>query len=718
MTLLRLLIAGLFISATAFAQEFEQVNTTSPQTLEHKTLSDASISAPYISGTVTGTPTIPGATLPDPTITGTVGGGASYTGPTITSPTISGTVGGNATITSPTLTGPTISGTVAGGATYTAPTITSPTISTPTISGPTMTVPKQFSADLVTPENYSSSLATTVTTIGATPKHVALLQNYTVSANLTFPSTMAVSMYGSGGITCSTPGVVITINGPFASDLRRVFTLSGGCKVVFGVGAVPALYPHWWGVKGDDASADGVILQDIVSGLSVGTNLVFPCGTYRTSAAITLAAVSNQNLLGSGSCTILKNVTANEGVFNVTAGANNLQIANMKLAGSGSLSTLGRGLIYINPAGSATPTTGANFHDLWIAAPSTSGISGNCLTDSKIQNNFFYNDGLAYGEHGVYLSNAGCPSVRLKVDGNYLWNTASGNSAGITMRQWQDSEACGNTVVGWKYGILPVSDTAGPPSNVEICNNLVVAPLLDGVNFFRDSGTAAPTKIKLHGNLIARAGRNAIRSDFLEDCSITGNDLSQSVESGMRMNSMLRCYVGTNKLTDNDSDSNGASGDDSSAIRLNSNNANNQFVSNVGNVSDALNFTKYGISIGSTGNTGNTFLLNTWYPNRTAERDVGATTNKWLQMDTNGSLSVGGVDNALIGLPSDRGTCTFSASTSKVCSLSYTQPDNVYYVVTTCNADKNFWLNSKTTTTFTLNASSSSSDNCDWVLLR
>lgn len=714
----RWILALLLITVQAWGQEFEQVNTISPQTLQNKTLVNPSLAAPYISGTVTGTPTIPDATLPNPTISGTVGGGATYTGPTITSPTISGAVAGGATYTGPTITGPTITGTVAGSPTITSPTINSPTITTPSISGASQTVPKAFSADFVTPENYSSSLATTISTIGATPKHVAILQNYTVSSSLTFPTTMPLSISGSGGITCSTAAVVITINGPFTADLRKVFTLSGGCKVVFGTGAVEALYPQWWGAKGDDANADGVAIQAVLDSLSSGAIIRLPCGTYRVSAAMTIAAIVNQNIIGSGSCTIIKNVTANEGVFNVTAGANNLQVTNLKLAGSGSLSTLGRGLIYVNPSGAATPTTGVNIHDTWFAAPSTSGVSGNCLQDAKVQNNFFYNDGSAYGEHGVYFSNAGCVSARIKVNNNYFYNTASGNSAGITLRQWQDSEACGNTIVGWKYGILPVSDTGGPPTNVELCNNIIVAPLFDGVNFFRDSGTAAPTKIKLHGNLVVRSGRNAIRSDFLEDCSITGNDFRESVESGMRMNSMLRCYVANNKLTDNDSDSNGVGGDDSSAIRLNSNNANNQFIGNVGNVSDALNFTRYGLSIGSTGNTGNTFLLNTWYPNRTAERDVGATANKWLQMDSNGALSTGTVDNALIGLPSDRGTCTFSASTSKVCSLSYTQPDNVYYVVTTCNADKNFWLNSKTTTTFTLNASSSSSDNCDWVLMR
>lgn len=150
-------LAIVIMTASAvFAQEFEQVNTTSPQTLENKTLTSPSISAPYISGTVTGTPTIPGATFPNPSVTGNVGGGATYVGPTITSPTISGNVGGSATYTSPTLTSPTlttptisnptINGTIAG-----SPTITTPTLTTPTINNPVLNLPNYTRAGLPTP---------------------------------------------------------------------------------------------------------------------------------------------------------------------------------------------------------------------------------------------------------------------------------------------------------------------------------------------------------------------------------------------------------------------------------------------------------------------------------------------------------------------------------------------------------------------------------------
>lgn len=137
MTYLRVLVVWFAMSATVFAQEFEQVNTTSPQTLENKTLASPTIDAPYIAGTVTGTPTIPGAVLPNPTITGTVSGGATYAGPTIiTSPTIN-----NPTISSPSISNPSITGTVSGGASYTSPTITGTVSGGATYSTPTLTTP-------------------------------------------------------------------------------------------------------------------------------------------------------------------------------------------------------------------------------------------------------------------------------------------------------------------------------------------------------------------------------------------------------------------------------------------------------------------------------------------------------------------------------------------------------------------------------------------------
>ena len=563
------------------------------------------------------------------------------------------------------------------------------------------------------------TLDAAVAAYGSTVGELVVGCRLPVQQDTTVPSTLHLVITPRGQLDLEDATTDLIINGKLTtSPIQHIFTGAGRYNITFASGTVAFVTPQNYGALGNGVQDDGTIIQGILTTFPTAAVLYFPCGTYLGSASITIPAIDGIRVVGSGSCTILKNSSANNGVFGVTAGADKFELSYVKLEGSGSLAVLGRGLVYFNAAGTATPTTHAHIHHVWFAAPSTSGVSGNCLTDSTIESNFFYAEGADYGEHGIYLSNAGCASSRLKVHNNYLYNTATGNSGGITMRQWTDSSVVGNTIIGWKYNVLPVIDTLGSPTNILIADNLLIGASTDSVNFFYESGTDFPKYIQLTNNQITGAGRNGIRSDQLSDCTISNNHITLNAESGMRMNSMVRCLVSSNKITDNDSDTNGSSGDDSSGIRLNTNNASNKFLLNDVTVSTTSSYQKYGISIGSTGNTGNYFVANILADNRTAERDVGSSANTWLNVDTNGTWSVGKVDNALIGLPEDRGTCTFSAATSKVCALAAAQPDNLYYVVTTCNANKTFWVNTKTTTTFTLNASSSSSDNCDWILLR
>ena len=63
------------------------------------------------------------------------------------------------------------------------------------------------------------------------------------------------------------------------------------------------------------------------------------------------------------------------------------------------------------------------------------------------------------------------------------------------------------------------------------------------------------------------------------------------------------------------------------------------------------------------------------------------------------------------------GTSTFAAGTTVAASLGVTLPSAAYKIVISAGANKTFWWTSKTTTGFTLNASSSSSDTVDWMVI-
>lgn len=136
------------------------------------TITSPTISNPIFSGTATGTftlssPTITTPAISNPSITGTISGT-----PTIPNPTITGTISGTPSIPTATLNNPTVTGTVSGSASYSTPTITSPSI-TGTISGtPIITTP-------VLASFYQDSAKTKLMTVPAVASDTFALLNAT-----------------------------------------------------------------------------------------------------------------------------------------------------------------------------------------------------------------------------------------------------------------------------------------------------------------------------------------------------------------------------------------------------------------------------------------------------------------------------------------------------------------------------------------------------------
>jgi hypothetical protein len=96
---------------------------------------------------------------------------------------------------------------------------------------------------------------------------------------------------------------------------------------------------------------------------------------------------------------------------------------------------------------------------------------------------------------------------------------------------------------------------------------------------------------------------------------------------------------------------------------------------------------------------------------------VFGATHVWADSATNRiflktSAPASGQDGAMVG--SISGTATFAAGTAVVVTIGVTMAAATYKVALGPSANKTFWVSGKTTTQFTLNASSASSDAVDW----
>lgn len=424
-----------------------------------------------------------------------------------------------------------------------------------------------------------------------------------------------------------------------AGSLRKVTDGARGVWMDTGVQWVQQ-YGHVLNVldfhaKGNGTDDDLIPIQNALAAMRAGDALFFPRGEYAVSASSTLPALDNIRVFGAGSGSKIRNTNANLGIFAVPAGVDGLEIDHLKLVSTGALNVLGRGLIYFNPDAVATPIKNARVHHCHLAAASTSGISGNYIVDAIVSFNIFDNEGGAYGEHGVYFGASGGSSRGNQVSFNHFRNTASGNSGGICVAGSQSGhELAVNTIVGWKYGILINDTSAGYLSDSKIVGNDISQQLLDCIIMFQSDTVGPPWHLSIVGNDLHHAVRNGIRTDWLAHTLVAANFVYRNGASGMRFNKLTDSVLSGNTCLDNDADTNGADGDDSSGIRFNANNARVRVVGNVSRVTDTLQYQKYGFSGGSTGNEKITGEGNYTVENRVGAFDWDASiTGFWTHQD-------------------------------------------------------------------------------------
>lgn len=161
-----------------------------------------------------------------------------------------------------------------------------------------------------------TSLQAAVTAIGSSVKSVLVSGSETLSANLTIPSTLEVTM--AKGAVIALGDYTLTINGVFNAGLSQCFNLSGSGVVSFGSGAVKEVYPEWFGAAGDGTTDDSVAVQAAQDAVATnGGILYFGQRVYLCNFILD----SNVWVKGSGvNITILQSVASSDA--DVIAGRN------------------------------------------------------------------------------------------------------------------------------------------------------------------------------------------------------------------------------------------------------------------------------------------------------------------------------------------------------------------------------------------------------------
>jgi len=99
--------------------------------------------------------------------------------------------------------------------------------------------------------------------------------------------------------------------------------------------------------------------------------------------------------------------------------------------------------------------------------------------------------------------------------------------------------------------------------------------------------------------------------------------------------------------------------------------------------------------------------------------DEASVSSITLRRLANSGLYSGAGTAVSLGDASDQaGSCTFAAATTCAVTLPFASAVSTYKATLGCSANKTFWITNKGTTGFTINASSSSSDTCDWRITR
>ena len=175
-------------------------------------------------------------------------------------------------------------------------------------------------ADLVFPETQTATgIIEAIYGIGPRPGVIHLAAgDWLIDSEVTIPINVHLEIERGALLTKSGSGA-ITINGSFAVPLFQVFAGFAPGDVAIGVGACSAVFPQWWGARGNGTVDDTLAVQCAITSAPAARNR-WPRGTYRITSSINLT-YHWASFVGDGmESTILK---ADPGVtlFSIPAGS-------------------------------------------------------------------------------------------------------------------------------------------------------------------------------------------------------------------------------------------------------------------------------------------------------------------------------------------------------------------------------------------------------------